>query len=183
VRGEDLEGRLTGADMRQILQAVPFAALLAVAFAARAAPPAVPAAPDTRPARPASPPVADRDLGLSRTSVFDTPAPPAYHDEASPPGDRPLPARPSRETPPVVPHAVGDFLPITTAQNMCVDCHLVDGPKKKGDPTPVPASHFFDQRRAPGLKGAKVAGARWVCISCHVSRTDAPSLVGSTFRP
>jgi nitrate reductase (cytochrome), electron transfer subunit len=180
VRGEDLEGRLTGADMRHLSQVLSLAALLAVASTARAAPPATPAA---APGRPAAKPIADRDLGLSKASVFDVPTPPAWQDEASAPGDQPPPPRIGRETPPVVPHAVGDFLPITTAQNLCVDCHVLAGPKKKGDPTPVPASHFVDQRRSPGTAGGKVAGARWVCISCHLPRTDAPPLVGSTFKP
>jgi cytochrome c-type protein NapB len=179
VRGEDLEGRLTGADMRHLIQAVSFAALLA-ASTSRAAPPARPAAPG---ARPVTAPVSDRDLGLSRTSVFDVPSPPAWLPEESAPGDKPPPPRANVETPPVIPHAVGDFLPITPTQNMCADCHVVAGPRKKGEPTPVPASHFVDQRHAPGQAGDKVAGARWVCISCHVPRTDAPPAVGNTFKP
>ncbi len=166
--------------MRHLIQVLSFVALLAVASTSRAAPTARAAAPV---ARPIARPIADRELGLSRTSVFEIPSPPAYHAEESAPGDRPLPKRVNAEAPPVVPHAVADFLPITTTQNMCVDCHVVAGPKQKGEPTPVPASHFVDQRHAPGKAGAKVAGARWVCISCHVTRTDAPPAVGSTFRP
>jgi cytochrome c-type protein NapB len=134
-------------------------------------------------AGPKAAPVKDTELGLSRPSVFDVPSPPAYHDEDGAPGEKPLPKRISKETPPVIPHAVADFLPITTSANSCVDCHVVDGPKKKGEPTPVPASHFVDLRRSPGTRGDKVAGARWVCISCHVPRTDAPPAVGSTFKP
>lgn len=162
--------------MRRLILLLPVVALLAVASTSPAAPPAKAAAPGGKP-------VADRELGLSRTSVFEVPSPPAYHPEESAPGDKPLPARANAETPPVVPHGLADFLPITPTQNMCVDCHVVAGPKKKGEPTPVPASHFVDQRHAPGKTGDKVAGARWVCISCHVSRTDAPPAVGSTFRP
>lgn len=162
--------------MRRLIQVLPVVALLAVASTSRAAPPAKAAAPVARAA-------ADRELGLSKTSVFEVPSPPAYHPEESAPGDKPLPARVNVETPPVVPHGVADFLPITATQNLCVDCHVVSGPKKKGEPTPVPASHFVDLRHAPGRVGDKVAGARWVCISCHLSRTDAPPLVGSTFKP
>ena len=133
-------------------------------------------------APPKQAPIPDRHLGLSRTSVFDTPAPAAYHDEASAPGEKALPARINREYPPVIPHGVGDVLPITRDSNLCLDCHAVAGPKKQGEATPIPASHYRDLRRTPETVATRVAGARYVCISCHVPRTDAPPLVGSTYR-
>ncbi len=133
-------------------------------------------------AKPPAKPIPDRNLGLSRTSVFDVPAPPAYRDEASDPGEKPLPKRINREYPPVIPHSVADSLPITRSTNLCLDCHAVPGPKKKGEATPIPASHFVDLRHAPEAKGTQVVGARYVCISCHVPRTDAPALVGSSYR-
>jgi len=133
--------------------------------------------------KPPAKPIPDRNLGLSRTSVFDVPAPPAFRDEASDPGEKPLPKRINREYPPVIPHSVADSLPITRSTNLCLDCHAVPGPKKKGEATPVPASHYVDLRHAPEAKGAQVAGARYVCISCHVPRTDASVLVGSSYRP
>ena len=134
-------------------------------------------------ADPPAKPVSDRDLGLSRTSVFETPAPPLYQGEGSAPGEKPLPKRINRETPPVIPHGVSDCLPITRGSNLCMDCHAVPGPKKKGEATPIPGSHFVDLRRAPHAKGKQLAGSRYVCISCHVSRTDARLLVGSIYRP
>ncbi len=127
--------------------------------------------------------VADRDLGLSRTSVFEVPAPPLFKDEASGPGEKALPKRINKEFPPVIPHSLADCVPITQSSNLCLDCHGVPGPKKKGEATPVPASHYVDLRHAPGKKGAKVAGSRYVCLSCHVPRTDAPPAVGTTYRP
>ncbi len=133
-------------------------------------------------AGPPAKPVSDKSLGLSRTSVFEVPSPPAYQDEASAPGEKPLPKRINREFPPVIPHSLADCLPITRSSNLCMDCHAVPGPKKKGEPTPIPASHFVDLRRAPEAKGEQVAGARYVCISCHVPRTDAPPAVGSRYR-
>ncbi len=132
--------------------------------------------------KPQSKPIPDRNLGLSRTSVFEVPSPPAYQDEASGPGEKPLPKRINREYPPVIPHSLADCLPITRGSNLCLECHSVPGPKKKGEPTPIPASHFMDLRRAPEVKGKEVAGTRYVCISCHVPRTDAPPAVGNGFR-
>ncbi len=133
--------------------------------------------------QPQGKPIPDRSLGLSRTSVFDVPSPPAYRDEASDPGEKALPKRINREYPPVIPHSVADSLPITRSSNLCLDCHAVPGPKKKGEATPIPASHYLDLRRAPEIKAAQVAGTRYVCISCHVPRTDAQPLVGSRYRP
>ena len=138
------------------------------------------------PAAPPWPPVAavkDSSLGLSRTSVFDVPAPPLFHAEDSTPGEKPLPPRISTVAPPVIPHGIDAFDPIRRDANACVDCHQVEGPKKAGEATPIPASHFYDLRRAPTVKGEKLAGTRWVCTACHVARTDAPPAVGSSYRP
>jgi cytochrome c-type protein NapB len=134
-------------------------------------------------AGPPAKPVTDRELGLSHTSVFEAPAPPLFMDETSGPGEKPLPKRINKEYPPVIPHNLADCLPITRGSNLCMDCHSVPGPKKKGEPTPIPASHFVDLRRAPDKKGGQISGARYVCLSCHVPRTDAPPAVGSTYRP
>jgi cytochrome c-type protein NapB len=134
-------------------------------------------------AGPPARPVSDRDLGLSKTSVFEVPAPPAYQEETSSPGEKPLPKRINREYPPVIPHDISDCLPITRSSNLCLDCHAMPGPKKKGEATPIPASHYQDLRRAPEAKGKQVAGTRYVCLACHVPRTNAPQLQGSHFRP
>jgi cytochrome c-type protein NapB len=132
---------------------------------------------------PRAAPLKDSQLGLSKTSVFEVPSPPAYRDEDAAPAAKPPPRRISTEIPPVIPHAVGDFLPITRDTNMCIDCHELPGPKKKGDPTPLPRSHYVDWRHDQGKKLQKHAGARWVCTACHVARTDAKPLVGNRFKP
>jgi len=158
------------------LTVVALAALLSACAAARTAAPAAPPAP-------AAAPVKDRDLGLSKTSVFEVPAPPAWKAEASSPGEKPPPPRIGPQIPPVIPHGVADLLPITREQSACVDCHAIAGPKKAGEPTPLPTSHYVDLRNAPERVGDRVAGARWVCTACHVARTDAPPAVGSGYRP
>lgn len=53
---------------------------------------------------------------------------------------------------------------------------------EKGEPTPIPPSHYVDLRHAPEKKGAKRVGARCVCIACHVATTDAGPRVGNTAR-
>ena len=137
----------------------------------------------TREASPApSGPIADAELGLSKSSVFDVPTPPMVKPNDSNPGEAPLLARPYVIAPPRVPHAMDVFLPITQKQNACLDCHAVKE-KKPGDPTPIPPSHYIDYRSAPDRVGSQVAGARYVCVSCHAAKTDAPNLVGNRFRP
>lgn len=130
--------------------------------------------------RGAEPGVPDSSLGLSKTSVFDAPVPPRPVPNQAEPGDNPLqpPAHPKQ--PPVIPHAVDEFLPIAAGDNQCLDCHAVEE-EEPGEPTPIPRSHYVDQRRTPGQVGDQVAGARYVCVSCHVARTDSPPLVANTF--
>ena len=127
-------------------------------------------------------PTADAELGLSKGSVFDVPTPPAVKANESSPGEAPLLPRPYAIAPPQVPHAMADFLPITQKQNACLDCHAVKE-KKPGDPTPIPPSHYTDYRNAPDRAGEGVTGARYVCVSCHAAKTDAPNLVENHFRP
>jgi cytochrome c-type protein NapB len=127
--------------------------------------------------------VKDTQLGLSKTSVFEVPSPPAYRDEDAAPAGKPLPRRISTEIPPVIPHAVGDFLPITRENNACIDCHELPGPKRKGEPTPLPRSHYVDWRHDQGKQLQKHSGARWICTACHVAQTDAKPLVGNRFKP
>jgi cytochrome c-type protein NapB len=148
-----------------------------------AAPAALLAAVPARSGPPARRGTPDRELGLSRTSVLDVPSPPAYHAEESARGERPRPRRISTQIPPVIPHGVADLLPITREENACLGCHDVPGPKKKGEPTPIPASHYVGLRREPVKRLEKVYGARWVCNSCHVPRSDARPLVPSRFQP
>jgi nitrate reductase (cytochrome), electron transfer subunit len=129
-----------------------------------------------------TPAIPDASLGLAKGSVFDVPTPPAVKANDSNPGEQPPLPRPYAIAPPRVPHAVGDFLPITQKQNACLDCHAV-ADKKPGDPTPIPPSHYVDYRNAPERASPQVAGARYVCLSCHAVKTDALDLVGNRFRP
>ena len=129
-----------------------------------------------------STPTPDTALGLQKGSVFSVPAPPPVKPDESAPGERKPMAPAYAGSPPVIPHGIGDFLPITAKQNACLDCHAVTE-KKPGEPTPVPPSHYTDLRNAPGSVGDKVAGARYVCVSCHVGTTDAAPLVQNRFTP
>ena len=122
------------------------------------------------------------DLGLQKGPVMAVATPPKRVVNETAPGESPLPVKSWVGTAPVVPHAVGDYLPITARENACVGCHEVAS-REKGGPTPIPPSHRVDQRNAPDQVQAKVVPARWVCVSCHVEWTKAPPLVRSDFKP
>jgi cytochrome c-type protein NapB len=123
----------------------------------------------------------DTDIGLSEGSVFDVPTPAPVMVNESMPGEEPVRPRPYALSPPVIPHTVADFLPITTEGNYCIVCHKLEE-KVEGEPTPIPESHFVDLRNAPDKVGDEVAGARYNCIACHARTTDAAPLVANEFQ-
>jgi cytochrome c-type protein NapB len=130
------------------------------------------------------PAVADKDLGLSKTTVFDTPSPAAFaYSESSPGSGKTLP-RAYAGAPPQIPHNIQGFMPVTARNNMCVGCHnnpAMWGKKAKGAPTPMPPSHYTDTRNAPDNVTKKMIGARFVCTQCHVPQANVQPLVDNTF--
>ncbi len=134
-----------------------------------------------RPLGTEAPGIPESRIGLARGALESIPEPPPPPPAPSEPGEattRP-PAYPG--APPVIPHAVQDYLPITPQENLCLDCHA-SGDTGEGAPTPVPASHYEDLRRAPGRRSPQVVGARYVCVTCHAPATEAPPLVENLFR-
>lgn len=124
--------------------------------------------------------ISDTQVGLSKESVFDTPTPAPVVQNAIDPGEQtPAPAA-FDGSPPVIPHTVVDFVPITTDTNMCVECHALDE-AEEGDPTPIPPSHYTDLRNDPGKVTDEVVGARYRCTACHAPQTDAAPLVENRF--
>jgi cytochrome c-type protein NapB len=128
--------------------------------------------------------VKDTDLGLSKTSVFETPTPqPFSYGKAFPGTSNTLP-RAYPGVPPQIPHDIEMFTPVTRANNACTACHDkpgMAGQKAPGAPTPMPASHYTDLRRAPDKVTGKLIGARFVCTLCHVPQAGVKPLVGNTF--
>lgn len=133
----------------------------------------------------AATPIKADDMGLSKTSVFEVPAPHVYHYGESAPGQSKLLPRAYTGAPPQVPHAISDFLPITRDNNLCVACHAQPdlwGKKlDAGTATPIPPSHYTDRRNAPDTVTDHLINGRYNCNQCHVPQTDAPALVENTF--
>lgn len=130
-------------------------------------------------------PIDPDSTGLSRGSVFKVPKQKVYADRGQLPGQNPLLPRAYPGAPPQIPHAIGDFLPITAQSNMCVACHnrpdAWDSRRASGTPTPIPRSHYTDQRNAPHKVTGQLIGARYNCNQCHVPQMKATPLVKNTF--
>ena len=121
--------------------------------------------------------VPDSELGLAKGSVFDVADPDPVRSNPLDPGEGARFPRAFVEGPPQSSHSLAGMLPITREENLCIDCHLIEG-AEEGDPTPIPESHLVDLRNAPDVIREDVAGARYVCVTCHVRKTEAQPLVG-----
>ena len=116
--------------------------------------------------------IPDTQIGLSKGSAFDSQTPTAFtRDGTGATGA----AEAAYGMPPLVPHAVEDYQPITQDKNMCIACHDRPGQTKKvGDPndaTPIPPSHYAQ---------GKVSGAYYYCELCHSPAANVPDLVKNT---
>ena len=117
-------------------------------------------------------PVADSDIGLAKGSVFDVPTPqPFAADGKGVTGA----ARAAYAAPPLVPHPVDDYLPISADKNACAGCHDRPGAKKaKGDATPLPVLHYVKGEAKPRL-----SGDYYSCGLCHAPAADVRDIVGN----
>jgi cytochrome c-type protein NapB len=81
--------------------------------------------------------------------------------------------------PPLVPHNIEKYVPLTAEENACLDCHITD--ELRGQKIPkMGVSHFSPTRKAADGKPA-VDMTRFQCDSCHVPQVNAKELVDSRF--
>lgn len=124
--------------------------------------------------------VGEEQLGLSKSGLASVPEPaPFEYRQADPFSSGVLP-RAFPGAPPQVPHSLDGLTPITRDSNACLSCHQqpdkVGKKKAKGEPTPLPKSHYTDVRRNALYMG------RYNCTQCHTPQADVKSLVGNTFK-
>jgi len=81
--------------------------------------------------------------------------------------------------PPMIPHSVEGMVPITKANNMCLNCHMPANAKAMGV-TPIPASHFVDNFEG-GKKTSKLAGSRYNCTLCHAPQAQVDPVIENKF--
>jgi cytochrome c-type protein NapB len=122
--------------------------------------------------------VEDSSLGLSKTSVFDTPDPIIFTSSALDPGENELLGAYFEEAPPLIPHVIEDFLPIKIGENLCLECH---GAEIEDVEHPIPMSHYKNQFSDTTVTGQTLDGARFVCTICHVPQSDSQPLVANTY--
>ena len=130
---------------------------------------------------PPAKPVADGDISLLRGSVFDTPTPAGVTWVNNMPGNNEKQTPMFEGAPPVIPHVVNDFLPITHDENGCIECHLSTDPDEEAPQ--LPDDHKTDLRNSPDKVGQTVAGARWACVLCHVPTSDVKPFPESAPNP
>lgn len=114
--------------------------------------------------------IADTTLSLYPGSLFDVPDPAGFSWNTDDPGDNELLARPFPSAPPRIPHDIADFVPLTPKANGCLECHALGA---GADAPELPPSHRTDLRHSPDKVGTTVAGARYLCLACHVPTSDA----------
>jgi len=131
-------------------------------------------------------------MGLSKTSVFDTPSSETFNYGGAGPGAGNELFKKSYDTaPPQIPHSVVGLMPVTAKNNICIGCHVqpdnVGKKVEKGQPIPVSASHYdapaFGKAEA-GLAptaSKKLSGSRFVCTQCHRPQATVDPIVQSNF--
>ncbi len=81
--------------------------------------------------------------------------------------------------PPMVPHSIEKYVPLTVEENACMECHQTD--EIRGQKIPqIGASHFSPTIKTKAGKPV-LEMTRFQCDSCHVPQVDAPPLVESRF--
>jgi cytochrome c-type protein NapB len=81
--------------------------------------------------------------------------------------------------PPMVPHTVEKYVPMTLEENACMECHQTE--EIRGQKIPqIGTSHFSTTVKTKSGKPA-LDMSRFQCDSCHVPQVDAKELVDSRF--
>lgn len=123
-------------------------------------------------------PIADADLGLSKTSLDDVPIPESFSYGGGDPGTNDLAQTSYHTAPPMITHSTEGMEPIKQDFNLCKDCHalpdLIGQPIEKGMPTPAPRSHYVEN-------SSDLYMGRWNCTQCHRPQANVKLLVESTF--
>lgn len=102
-----------------------------------------------------------------------------YSAKAPGAGEQRLITRTFLTQPPVVPHNIDKYIPITYEDNSCLECHISDELNGKKMPK-MGVSHFSNTRKeADGSPSVEMS--RFQCDTCHVPQVDAPPLVENKF--
>lgn len=145
--------------------------------------------------------VSEESLGLRKTDIYqedDTTASKTEYRGAQAGTSKKI-KRAYQDAPPMIPHDVTDFLPVTRTNNACVGCHAPDIAPAMGA-TPIPPSHFLDMRprhTCDGIKFKKtvdnmknetdvkrlthLSQSRFNCTQCHAPQSQGNPSVENLF--
>jgi nitrate reductase cytochrome c-type subunit len=126
--------------------------------------------------------VSDTEFSLHKGNVFEPTTPATFDFDSGGAGKALIAPLTGSGMPPMISHAIAEYLPITASANVCLTCH--DRPAEwgrsvaKGQGAPAPASHY-----SKGPQGkAVVAGAQYNCVACHAPQAGVAPLVGNRSR-
>lgn len=124
-----------------------------------------------------SPPVPMRGSDVSAPDS--APTIKSYSEKVPGVGQPVLIARTFVGQPPMIPHTVEKYVPLSQDENACLECHITD--ELRGQKVPkISVSHF--SKTAKRKDGSpEVEMTRFQCDSCHVPQADAKVLVDSQF--
>ena len=105
-------------------------------------------------------------------------APEIKNYQGSKPGGQALIQRTFAQQPPLIPHTTKGYI-VSMSFNKCLDCHAWSRAKESGA-TRISVTHF---RTREGVELSSISPNRYFCNQCHVPQSDAPPLVGNTFKP
>ncbi len=125
------------------------------------------------------PGVAEEALSYRNTNLLQADTVPVVKYSDKDPGESVRIQRSFENAPPLIPHDIEGFVPITREDNQCLGCH---DPVESADAEApaAPASHLFDLRRNKKL--TTVNNANYNCTQCHVPQSNAPLLIGNDFK-
>ena len=146
--------------------------------------------------------VTEASLGLRKTTIYAENTTSAAKTEyvKDQPGTSTIFDRAFQDAPPMIPHSVEDYLPVTISNNACIGCHEPEIASAMGA-TAIPKSHFIDFRPKHNYDGKtftksvdnmknevsvkpikKLSGARFNCTQCHAPQSNGNLAVESTFK-
>lgn len=81
--------------------------------------------------------------------------------------------------PPLVPHSIDKYVPITQEENACLECHITD--ELRGQKVPKIGESHFSKTLKKRDGSPAVEMSRFQCDTCHVPQVDAMPLVETKF--
>ena len=123
------------------------------------------------------------NMGIGEDNVFSDATPEAFAYSDVKAGKSEMIPLAYSTVPPLISHAIAEYLPITAEKNDCTDCHdrqdkIGKTEHRTGKKIPMPESHYG------GFLGKgdkeEVSGSRYTCTQCHVPQSGAKPLIENT---